>query len=40
MPRHDESHVAIPALAGLLLLLGGCAGQMQARHGTMLQGTM
>ena len=28
MPRHDESHVAIPALAGLLLLVGGCAGQM------------
>lgn len=28
MPRHDESHVAIPMLAGLLLLVGGCAGQM------------
>ena len=28
MPRHEESHVAIPMLAGLLLLVGGCAGQM------------
>ena len=34
MPRHDESHVAIPALASAVLLLaglllvGGCAGQM------------
>ena len=33
MPRHDESHVAIPMLAGLLLLVW-------ARHGPLRQGTM
>ena len=49
MPRHEESHVAIPLLAGLLLLVG-CAGQMAGppwdnvtgplRQGPLRQGTL